>query len=811
MDHKGADTMTEEKKKRQPLSLNMGSMNTPPGMGLSAERIRQNLTHGRSKTVTVENKRKNHRPMRYPPQDEKNAKLTEQEQQLRWKAVQDALAQEEVQKREKPVEIKKEIVVPPVKDIPLAEPVSVLEVAPVIETIVIEPEEKTKKVFSSARPVRETKKPELDRKKKFDRPGSSPSTASRGVGRSQNPFDNSPQKKTRKEHGDFDESRPQFGLKKLRSSQGRGRDKKVAGFSREKIIALRPGLTLQEFSSALGQKIQTVTRSMSKLGIKAQMDKALDTDLMELVAQELGYTIKMTYAINREEALWDMAAKTGKARPPIVTIMGHVNHGKTSLLDALRKTDVVSQESGGITQHIGAYQVRLASGKVITFIDTPGHQAFTSMRARGAHLTDIVVLVVAADEGLNEQTIEAIHHCQAAHAPMIVAINKIDKPGAQPDHVRQALLSHNIVVEKLGGDVQDVEVSALKNINLDGLEEAILLQAEILDLKADYEMRPKGIVLETHMKKGHGVVATLLVQEGTLKKGDPFVVGQTWGKVRLMFDDRGKILSHAEPSQPVEVVGLSQVPQAGDRFVVVEDEAHAKDFVGWKQDKITKETLEKSKPLTIEELLRGQQIKEKSFIIKSDTQGGLEGLTHELEKLEHEEIKPKVILKGVGTVNEGDALLAVASNAMILAFNVEILPEARKIIEEKKLKVLRSKVIYQMIDEIRDILSGLLAPVYEEEFLGRANVIQVFEFKKQAFIGGCLIKEGLLRRGAQLRVIRDKKVIFEGTLKNLRHLKDDVKEKTAGHECGVSTEGFTQFKIGDVVECFDKKIVKRSI
>lgn len=821
--------MTEEKKKRIPLSLNMGGMNTPPSMGSSSERIRQNLTHGRSRTVTVENKRKNYHSLRYSKDDDKNAKLTEQEQQLRWKAVQHALAVEEEKKMyaaevaSRPiVEVQKPVVQEPV----VQEPVVELPVTPALTEFIVLPPEEIKKNAPAGKFARNPRRVESPsaplssaNKQKWyktagpnDRSDRGPSMGSK-TNRSSSirPAMASRKPSGFREGGDHDDARPQLGLKKLRKIQGRARDRKAPVISRDKLVVLRPGLTLQELAVSLGQKMQSVSRCLVKLGTKAQADTILDADLMELAAQDMGYTTRMEQSYNPEEAFWSVTPKNPRSRPPIVTIMGHVNHGKTSLLDALRKTDVVSQESGGITQHIGAYQIRLASGKVITFIDTPGHEAFTAMRARGAHLTDIVILVVAADEGINEQTIEAIHHCQAAKVPMIVAINKIDKHGAQPDHVRNALLSHNVVVEKMGGDVQDVEVSALKSLNLDGLEEAILLQAEILELKADPDMRAKGVVLETHMKKGHGVVATLLVQEGTLKKSDSFIVGNTWGKVRLMFDDLGRTMIKALPSQPIEVVGLNQVPQAGDRFVVVKDEAEAKDFVGWKQDQLTKANMLSGRALTLEEILNEQKIKEKSFVIKADTQGALEGLAHELEKVEHAEIKPRIILKGIGSVNEGDALLAQASQATILAFNVDILPEARKIILQKSLHVLQDKVIYQMIQEVRQMLSGLLAPMYEEEFLGYANVIKVFEFKKQAFIGGCIIKEGVLRRGAQLRILRDKKVIFQGVLKTLRHMKDEVKEKGAGHECGVSTDGFTEFKVGDVVECFEKKIVHRSI
>lgn len=613
--------------------------------------------------------------------------------------------------------------------------------------------------------------------------------------------------------------RPVLGLKKLRK-QGGGRMERrnapagAAKSSVQRVVLLKPGMDVAFFADQLGEKVPVVVRLLHKMGLSdMRADTIVDLDVAQLLAQDRGCDVKEMVTDNPYERLLDQPALHPVTRPPVVTVMGHVDHGKTSLLDALRKTDVVSKEAGGITQHIGAYQVRTASGGVITFIDTPGHKAFTHMRARGARVTDIVVLVVAADDGINDQTVEAIRHCQAANVPIIVAINKMDKSTARPDDVRNQLLSYELVVERLGGTIQDVELSALKRMNLDGLEEAILLQAEMLELKADAKMRAKAVVLETCMKKGHGAVATVLVQEGTLRKGDVFVAGQTWGRVRLMFDDKGAQINQALPSQPVEVVGFDQMCQSGDTFVVAPHETEAKACVAYLKaaSAVDDSGIEIMDAAAWLQKVKASETKEQTIVVKADTQGSLEGIAHELAKIQHDEIQVKIIHQAVGPVNEGDVLLAQAAGALLVSFGTSILPEARKLVEEKAVRLLSYRIIYQVVDEVREILSGMLAPVFEEERLGRAEVIQVFALKKAFAIAGCMIRDGLLRRNEFVRVMRGKKVIHEGVLRSLKHLKDDVKEKAAGHECGVMVDGYTDFQVGDMLECFTKKRIERSV
>jgi translation initiation factor IF-2 len=831
--------MTDEKKKRKPLGLQIPSA----PQGNSPGQIRQSLSHGRSKNVTVEVKR--HRRSSTSTDDKDGStKLTGQEQSLRLRALQGALA---LQAQEVALQAAKDLFAPIDQQVPVAShsqepdfefspPVTVHETSvsqeqpapetekPIVATHQAAPiqaaaltaeeifAENLKKRRSNKedRPEGGVKEKDGYRDRDQVRRADTAKKAQKTPGR---------KKETKLFPGDLfdadDYRKPILGLKKLRKSAYGKSKNRVSKTTTTPTLVIKDRMRIDELASQMSEKITSVIRSFVKMGIAATAETWIDGDMAQLFAEERGCRVKRDMEHTLEDTLWNQSVTDSTPRPPVVTVMGHVDHGKTSLLDALRKTDVAGKESGGITQHIGAYQVRLPSGKSLTFIDTPGHQAFTKMRARGAQTTDIVILVVAADDGISAQTIEAIAHCKAAQVPIIVAINKIDKPGARPDFIRQQLLSHEIVVEKLGGDVQDIEVSALKGIGLDLLEEAILLEAEVLELAASTTMRAKGVILETHVKKGHGSVATLLVQEGTLRKGDLFVVGSTWGRVRLLFDDLGNIVTDATPSQPVEVVGFSELPQSGDSFMVMPSETEAKAFVEWKKNQVSKE---KEKPVgvavadfSLSDHLKGKLQKEKAVVIKADAQGSLEGILNELAKITHEEIQLKIVSTGVGPVNEGDALLAEAAGAFIITFNVSVLPDARKVIESKDLKILHHKIIYRVTDDVREILSGLLTPVYQEEWLGKAVVMQIFHVKKASSIAGCLIKEGLLRRSENARVLRSGKVVYEGLLKTLRHLKDDVREKTAGHECGVMLDNYSDFQVNDVIECFTRKRVERSV
>jgi translation initiation factor IF-2 len=499
-------------------------------------------------------------------------------------------------------------------------------------------------------------------------------------------------------------------------------------------------------------------------------------------------------------------------RAPVVTVMGHVDHGKTSLLDAMRASDVAASEAGGITQHIGAYQVELPSGAAITFVDTPGHEAFTAMRMRGASVTDIVVLVVAADDGVMPQTIEAIKHAKAAGAPIIVAINKIDKPDANPDRVRQELLSHEIVVEEMGGETQDVEVSATKRTGLDKLEEAILLQAEILDLKANPDRAAEGTVIESRLDRGRGPVATVLVQKGTLRQGDIVVAGAEWGRVRAMLDGKGKQMKQAGPSAPVEILGLAGVPVAGEPFVAVENEGRAREISEFRQRKLRDKAAGVTAAArgTLDEMLAriqaGEQ-KEVAVVIKADMQGSSEAIQATVLKLAHEEVRVRVLNSAVGQITESDVQLAKASGAVIVAFNVRATSQAREMAHHEGVDIRYYSIIYDVADDIEKLVKGKIAPKAREKFLGYAEVRKVFDITKTGKVAGCMITEGVVKRGAGVRLLRDGVVIHSGELTQLKRFKDDVREVARGYECGLSFANFNDLREGDVVECFEVEMV----
>jgi translation initiation factor IF-2 len=499
-------------------------------------------------------------------------------------------------------------------------------------------------------------------------------------------------------------------------------------------------------------------------------------------------------------------------RPPVVTIMGHVDHGKTSLLDALRHTDVAAGEAGGITQHIGAYQVKLPSGAQITFLDTPGHEAFTAMRARGAGVTDIVVLVVAADDGVMPQTIEAIKHAKAAQVPIIVAVNKIDRPGADANRVRQELLQYEIVVEEMGGDTQDVEVSALKKTGLDKLEEAILLQAEVLELRANPNRSAEGAVIESRLDRGRGPVATVLVQKGTLHPGDIVVAGAQWGRVRAMQDDKGKAVKEATPSAPVEILGLSAAPTAGEPFVVVESDVRAREIVEYRSQKLRDRSAaaQTAGRGTMEEMLARIQAgaqKEVAVVVKADVQGSAEAIGVTVTKVGNEEVRVRVLYSGVGQITESDVQLAKASDAIVIGFNVRANAQARELAHRDGVDIRYYSIIYEVADDIEKLVKGKLAPVHREKFLGYAEIRQVFNITKTGKVAGCYITEGLVKRGAGVRLLRDNVVIHQGELSQLKRFKDDVKEVARGYECGLSFAGFQDLREGDVVECYETEIV----
>ncbi|HEY1504922.1 MAG TPA: translation initiation factor IF-2 [Stellaceae bacterium] len=575
-------------------------------------------------------------------------------------------------------------------------------------------------------------------------------------------------------------------------------------------------ITVQELANRMAERSVDVIKTLMKMGVMATINQSIDADTAELVVTEFGHRMKRVSEADVESGLKgeDDAPETLEPRPPVVTVMGHVDHGKTSLLDALRQTDVVAGEAGGITQHIGAYQVTLQTGQKITFIDTPGHQAFTAMRARGAHVTDIVVLVVAADDGIKEQTIEALRHAKAAGAPMIIAINKMDKQGANPDKVRQELLQHEIVVEKLGGDVLDIEVSATKKTNLDKLEEAILLQAEILDLKANPNRPAEGSVIEAQLERGRGPVATVLIKRGTLKVGDIFVAGSEWGRVRALIDDRGMNITEALPAMPVEVLGLSGAPMAGDDFTVAADESQARDIAAYRQRLRREQQATAGARGTLEQMFAqaaAGAAKELAVVVKSDVQGSLEAITGSLEKLGTDEVSVRVLHAAVGGINESDIILAKASQAVIVGFNVRANPQARDMARRDGVEIRYYSIIYEVIDEIKAALSGLLSPTRREKFLGNAEIREVFNISKVGKVAGCMVTEGTVKRGGKVRLLRDNVVIHEGTLKTLKRFKDEVREVREGFECGMAFENYDNIEKGDVIECFEVEEVARAL
>jgi translation initiation factor IF-2 len=571
-------------------------------------------------------------------------------------------------------------------------------------------------------------------------------------------------------------------------------------------------ITVQELANRMAERGGDVIKALMKMGVMATINESLDADTAELVATEFGHRVRRVAAADIESGLEGEIddPATLQPRAPVVTVMGHVDHGKTSLLDAMRQTDVAAHEAGGITQHIGAYQVIRPSGQRITFIDTPGHAAFTEMRARGANITDIVILVVAADDGIMQQTIEAIHHAKAAQVPIIVAINKIDRPDAKPERIRQELLQHGIVPEEMGGDVQIVEVSAKEKTNLDKLEESILLQAEILELKANPDRPASGAVIEARLERGRGAVATLLVQRGTIRVGDIFVAGSEWGRVRALVNDRGESVAEAGPSMPIEVLGLQGTPLPGEHFVVVENENRARQISEFRRHRQREAHALVGARGTIEQMfskIATGESKELPIVVKSDVQGSLEAITGSLTKLSGEEVSVRVLHAAVGGINESDVTLARASNAMIIGFNVRANPQAREMARRDGVDIRYYSIIYNVIDDISAALKGMLAPVLRERFLGNAQIREVFSISKVGKVAGCMVTEGVVKRGAKVRLLRDDVVIHEGSLKTLKRFKDEVREVKEGYECGMAFENYHDIQVGDVIECFEMEQV----
>ncbi len=607
----------------------------------------------------------------------------------------------------------------------------------------------------------------------------------------------------------------------MKRKQDRARAKAMGSSAeREKVfrdVALPEAITVSELANRMTERVSDVVKALMTNGIMATQNQTIDADTAELIIEEFGHKVVRVSDADVEDVIQTVEddPKDLKARPPIITIMGHVDHGKTSLLDAIRNAKVVAGEAGGITQHIGAYQVKTDSGAVLSFLDTPGHAAFTSMRSRGAQVTDIVVLVVAADDAVMPQTIEAINHAKAADVPMIVAINKIDKPEANPDKVRTDLLQHEVIVEKMSGDVQDVEVSAITGQGLDELLEAIALQSEILELKANPDRAAEGAVIEAQLDVGRGPVATVLIQNGTLRQGDIFVVGEQHGKVRALINDKGERVKEAGPAVPVEVLGLNGTPEAGDVLNVVETDAQAREIAEYREKAAKEKRAAAGAATTLEQLManakENENVSELPIVVKADVQGSAEAIVQAMEKIGNEEVRVRVLHSGVGAITESDIGLAEASGAPVFGFNVRANATARNTANQKGIEIRYYSVIYDLVDDVKKAASGLLSAEIKEKFIGYASIKEVFKVSNVGKVAGCIVTEGVARRSAGVRLLRDNVVIHEGTLKTLKRFKDEVPEVQSGQECGMAFENYEDIRPDDVIEIFEREEVERNL
>ncbi len=617
------------------------------------------------------------------------------------------------------------------------------------------------------------------------------------------------------------EGNRQRSMAAMKRKQERARQKAMGGtVEREKVIRdvqLPEAIMVSELANRMAERVADVVKSLMQMGMMVTQNQTIDADTAELIIEEFGHKVTRVSDSDVEDVIKEVEDSDDdlQPRPPVITIMGHVDHGKTSLLDAIRDARVVAGEAGGITQHIGAYQVKTDGGTTLTFLDTPGHAAFTSMRSRGAQVTDIVVLVVAADDAVMPQTIEAINHAKAAEVPMIVAINKIDKPEANPDKVRTDLLQHEVIVEKMSGEVQDVEVSAVTGQGLDELLEAIALQAEILELKANPDRAAQGAVIEAQLDVGRGPVATVLVQNGTLRQGDIFVVGEQYGKVRALINDKGDRVKEAGPSVPVEVLGLNGTPEAGDVLNVTETEAQAREIAAYREQAAKDKRAAAGAATTLEQLMQkakeDENVAELPILVKADVQGSAEAIVQAMEKIGNDEVRVRVLHSGVGAITETDVGLAEASGAPVMGFNVRANASARNTANQKGVEIRYYSVIYDLVDDVKAAASGLLSAEIREKFIGYAEIREVFKVTGVGKVAGCLVTEGVARRSAGVRLLRDNVVIHEGTLKTLKRFKDEVAEVQSGQECGMAFENYDDIRAGDVIEIFEREEVTRTL
>lgn len=802
--------MTEDKNKKDPVDA-PAKKTLSLKSGINPSQIRSGFSTNRSNTVVVETKRKriNRNIENVKSNKVDNKDLTNQEIDARNQAILDAKSNPSVSKPDNYIKFNKEKVRtetnPEIKS-----DAKIKEQLPQDELFLLQENENNKKIKKAS----DTDDTEILNELEEDAEDK----------KAPNKFTRFRSQEERRQTKltvttALDDTPRQRSLASIRRRRERERRQHSTPMPTQKIsreIILPEAITIQELANRMAERAVDVIKLLMKQGQMSKITDIIDADTAQLIAEELGHTVKRVSEADVEEGLEGIEDNEENLvlRPPVVTIMGHVDHGKTSLLDALRETSVVSNEAGGITQHIGAYQLRTKGANPITFIDTPGHAAFTSMRSRGAKVTDIVVIVVAANDGVMPQTIEAINHSKEANVPIIVAINKIDLEGADPNRVRNELLTHEIIVESLGGDILEVEVSATKKINLDKLLETILLQSEILDLKANPNRTADGVVIESSLDKGKGPIATVLVQRGTLNIGDIVVLGSTWGKVRALSDDNGHPIKEALPSVPTEILGLNGVPEAGDKFTVVNSESRAREITEYRQRKTKNYSSGLVNKLTLENMMgqiKEKNLKELPILIKGDTQGSIEAISSALNELGSDEVTVRLVHAAVGAVSETDVTLAAASGALLIAFNVRPNANAKQQAQKDEIEIRQYSIIYNIIDDIKLALSGLLDPTINEKVIGNAEVKEVFYISKVGKVAGCIVTDGVVKNKENLRLIRDNIVIHEGKLSTLKRFQEEVKEVQVGQECGIAFQNYQDLKSGDIIECYEVETIERSL
>ncbi len=831
------------------MSDNDGKKTLGVRSGPRAGNVKQSFSHGRSKNVVVETKRKRivvpkagTSKTTIQTSNKEGAKnlssgITDTEMERRLKALQaakareaDEVAQREANAKEREQEREQKRLEQENKQRELKKAEELAnEKAAEVEAAKKQAEDQAKRAAIEAKTATKSDAPQRREfgEQKGPRPASPSSRKKdrdgdeRSSGRGRGDEGRRSGKLTLSQALDGGERSHQKSMAAMKRKQERARQKALGQTQeREKIVRevqVPEAIIVSELANRMAERSAEVVKSLMKMGMMVTQNQVIDADTAELIIEEFGHKIVRVSDSDVEDAITEIEDKPEdlKPRPPVITIMGHVDHGKTSLLDSIRNAKVVAGEAGGITQHIGAYQVKTKDGTILSFLDTPGHAAFTSMRSRGAQVTDIVVLVVAADDSVMPQTIEAINHAKAAEVPMIVAINKCDKPEANPDNVRTELLQHEVIVEAMSGEVQDVEVSAITGQGLDELLEAIALQAEILELKANSKRAAHGAVIEAQLDVGRGPVATVLVQNGTLNQGDIFVVGEQWGKVRALINDKSERIKEAGPSVPVEVLGLNGTPEAGDVLNVVETEAQAREIAEYRENAAKEKRAAAGAGTSLEQLMakakEDENVTEMPILVKADVQGSAEAIVQAMEKIGNEEVRVRVLHYGVGAITDTDVGLAEASGAPVMGFNVRANASARNSANQKGVEIRYYSIIYDLVDDVKAAASGLLSAEIRENFIGYSQIKEVFKVSGVGKVAGCLVTEGVARRSAGVRLLRDDVVIHEGTLKTLKRFKDEVPEVQSGQECGMAFENYEDIRPNDVIEIFEREEIARKL